>query len=113
MLYSVKTAGTIPALPRVIDTHGLLHVRATKATRACNAADAIDGVTVLGRPTLKLAAAAFGVSVGYVTSALRLPPDQRQAVRRGERPLILPRAPSSIPLRASATEPVPEICTGR
>ena len=36
---------------------------------------------------MRLTAAAWGVSVGSVARALRLTPEQRQAVRQGKRPL--------------------------
>ena len=44
MLYSMKLKETTAAVPRVVDAHGLLHLRATKAARACDAADAVDGL---------------------------------------------------------------------
>ena len=93
MLYSMKLMETTAAVPRVVDAHGLLHMRASKSTKACDAADVIDGLAVLQNPTLRLAAAAYGVSIGSLTRARRLTPEQRQAVRRNERPLILRRAP--------------------
>ena len=62
---AVNTTAITAAVPRVIDTHGLLHMRASKAVKACNAADAVDGLATLGNPTLKLAAVAYGVSIGY------------------------------------------------
>jgi hypothetical protein len=65
----------------------------------------------LHNPTIKLSAIAYGISTSYVVHALRLTPEQRQAVRREERPLILPRAPSlppapPIPPIAPVTPPV-------
>jgi hypothetical protein len=106
MLYSMKTTPTTVAVPRVVDAHSLLHLRASKSARACDAADAVDGFAVVQNPTLRLAAAAWGVSIGSVARALRLTPEQRQAVRRGQRPLILPRAPSAPPVALPA-QPVP------
>ena len=82
MLYSIKTTEATAAVPRVVDTHGLLHLRASKSAKACDAADAVDGLAILGNPTLRLAATAYGVSIGSVARALRLTPEQRQAVRR-------------------------------
>jgi hypothetical protein len=94
----VNTTSTMVPVPRPkVDAHGLLHKRASKAVKACDAADAADGRIIVQNLTLKLLAAAYGVSVGYVVHARRLTPEQRQAVRRGERSLILPRAPSAPP----------------
>ena len=98
MLYSMKTTETTAAAPRVVDAHSPLHMRASKSAKACDAADVVDGLAVLQNPTLRLAAAAYGVSIGSVARARRLTPEQRQAVRRGERPLILPRTPSAPPV---------------
>jgi hypothetical protein len=89
-------------VPRVVDCHGLLHVRASKSVKACCAADAVDGLTVLQNPTIRLVAAAFGVSIGSVARARRLTPEQRQAVKQGRRPLVLPRMPSVPPLPLAA-----------
>jgi hypothetical protein len=72
----------------------------------------VDGLVRLQNHTLKLAAAAYGVSIGSVARARRLTPEQRQAVRQGRRPLILPRVPSAPPvLPAPATPPVPVVIT--
>jgi hypothetical protein len=108
MLYSMKLKETTAAVPRVVVTHSLLHVRAPKSAKACDAADAVDGLAILGNPTIRLAATAYGVSVGSVARALRLTPEQRRAVRQGQRPLILPHAPPAppVPSTAPATPPV-------
>jgi hypothetical protein len=109
MLYSMKTTEATAA---VVDAHSLLHVRTSKAARACDAADVVDGLAVLQNPTMRLAAAAHGVSIGSVARARRLTPEQRQAVRQGKRPLILPRVPSAPPvLPVPATPPVPVVIT--
>ena len=107
MLYSMKLKETTAAAPRVVDVRGLLHLRASKAVKACDAAEAVDGLAILGAPTLRLAATAYGVSVGSVARALRLSPEQRQAVRQGRRPLILPAIPPAPPV--PATPPVPSV----
>jgi hypothetical protein len=86
------TLKTTTAIPRVVDAHSLLHLRASNAAKACDAADAADGLIVLQNPTLRLAAAAYGVSLGSVARARRLTPEQRQKVRDGQRPLVLPYA---------------------
>jgi hypothetical protein len=111
---AVNTIATTRAPPRVVDAHGLLHKRASKSAKACDAADAVDGFAVVQNPTLRLAANAYGVSVGSVARARRLTPEQRQAVRRGERPLILPHAPSTPPAlpAAPATPPVSPVVMG-
>jgi hypothetical protein len=106
MLYDMRVTPTTVAVPRV-DTHSLLHWRASKAVKACAAADAVDGLAVLQNYTLRLAATAYGVSIGSVARARRLSPEQRQAVRQGKRPLILPRAPS-----APSTPPIPPALPG-
>jgi hypothetical protein len=114
MLYSMKTTSATAAVPRVVDAHGLLHLRVSKAVKACAAADAIDGLTILGHPTLRLAATAYGVSVGSVARALRLTPEQRQAVRQGKRPLVWSCDPSAppVPTIVPATLFVPPVIMG-
>jgi hypothetical protein len=117
MLYDMKTTEAIAAVPRVVDAHGLLHKRASKSTKACDAADAADGHVIVQNPTLRLLAAAYGVSISSVVLARRLSPEQRQAVRRGKRPLFVPHAPSSppappMPSTVPATPPVPPVVMG-
>jgi hypothetical protein len=79
----------LPAV-RVVDAHSLAHRKARKAVGACDAADLVDALTRLQNPTVKVAATACGVTQSYVVAALRLSPVQRDAVRRGQRPLISP-----------------------
>src|SRR5262249_24895574 len=90
---------TVLPLPvRRIDAHSALHVKASKAVRACDSADILDGIAKLENLTLRLVAAGVGVSVGYLVQAHRLAPEQRQAVRSGKRPLVLPRIkPPAVP----------------
>jgi hypothetical protein len=111
MLYSMKSIEATTAPPRVVDTHSLLHLRTPKSTRACDAADAVDGLAALQNPTMRLAATAYGVSLGSVARARRLTPEQRQAVRQGKRPLVLPRTPAAPPIPSAppATPPVPPV----
>jgi hypothetical protein len=92
MLYRMKTTEATAAVPRAVDAHGLLLKRNAKSARACDAADVVDGLAVLQNLTVRLVATAYGVSESTVALARRLTPDQRQAVRRGQRPLVLPRA---------------------
>src|SRR5262249_60155628 len=101
---SVPSPVNLPAV-RVVDAHSLAHRKAPKAVAACDAADLVDALTRLQNPTIRVAAIACDVSQSYVVAALRLSPAQRDAVRRGERPLVLPPlkalpAPSSVEARA-------------
>jgi len=80
---------------RAITGAGLaqLRRRMSAAERACLAADIIDGRVILQGLTAKAVAALVGVNLGYVDHALRLTPEQREQVRRGDRPLVSPRPP--------------------
>jgi hypothetical protein len=95
MLYSMSNTEAIAVALRVVSARGQLHRQVSKATRACDAADLVDGIAVLGSITLRVAAAVEGVSVGSVARARRLTPEQRESVRRGKRPLVMP--PSTLP----------------
>jgi hypothetical protein len=53
MLYNSMTLKTTTAIPRAVDAHSLLHLRAPRSTKACDAADATDGLIVLENPTLR------------------------------------------------------------
>ena len=97
MLYSMKTTETTAAVPRVVDAHSLPHYKLSKAARACLAADILDGRLTLQGLTIKLVAAAVGVSEGYVAAALRVSPEQRELVRQERRPLVLPRRTAALP----------------
>src|SRR5262249_14543651 len=79
---------------RAITGAGLaqLRRRMSAAERACLAADIIDGRVILQGLTAKAVAALAGVSVGSVDRALRLTPEHRAEVCRGDRPLVQPRA---------------------
>jgi len=74
-----------------------LRRRMSAAERACLAADIVDGRVVLQGLTVKAIAALVGVNVGYVDRALRLTPEQRAEVCRGDRPLVTPRPPADAP----------------
>jgi len=65
--------------------------RMCKAERAILAADIIDGRIVLQGLTVKTIAGLVGTNISYVYQALKLTPEQREAVRRGDRRLILPQ----------------------
>jgi hypothetical protein len=99
-MYDMTSLKATAAMPRV-DCHSLPHLKDSKAACACNAADCSDGQVLLVNPTLKVLATAYNVSVAYITAAKRLSADERDAVRRGERPLIIPRP---APQTASPTE---------
>jgi hypothetical protein len=75
---------------RTVDARSLLNKKLPKAARACDAAELLDGLAVL-LPTSQLVATVSGISTSSVTRARRPTPEQRDAVRRGERPLSLPR----------------------
>jgi|SRR5215472_640721 len=107
----MQTTETTAAVPRVVDCHSLFHLQAPKATKSVDAADACDGLVVLQNPTVRLAATAYGVSLGSVARARRLTPEQRDAVRQGKRPLVLPRTPaaSPAPTVVPATPSVPPV----
>jgi hypothetical protein len=78
---------------KTVDVRSLLKKETPKAARACDGADALDGLAVL-IPTTQLIAAVFGISRTSINRARRLTPEQRDAVRRKERPLCLPRKAS-------------------
>jgi hypothetical protein len=99
-MYDMTSLKATAATPRV-DCHSLPHLKDSKAARACNAADCSDGRVLLVNPTLKVLVTAYNVSVAYITAAKRLSADERDAVRRGERPLVIPRL---APQTASPTE---------
>jgi hypothetical protein len=91
----VTTAAPVPL--QSVDAHSLLHRKCTKAAKACDGADILDGLLSLRNLTIKLVAAAVGVSVSSIVTALRLTPTQRDEVRRGKRPLVVPTKP--VPLQ--------------
>jgi hypothetical protein len=74
------------------------------AERACLAADIIDGAIVLVAPTTRAVAEQVRCSATAVFAALRLSPDQREAVRKGERPLIQPQARSQLSFNWTAID---------
>jgi hypothetical protein len=98
----------LPAV-RVVDAHSLAHRKLSKAARACEAADILDGFTILQNLTIRLVAAAEGVSVASVVTARRLTPAQRFAVRCGERPLVLPKPVQTLPAPVNAKAKLVEV----
>src|SRR5215831_15579282 len=93
----VKPTTTLPAL-RVVDAHSLPNRKASKAVKACDGADILDGLMTLQNLTARLVAVAQGVSLSSLFAARRLTPAQRDEVRRGKRPLVLPTKPVLLPL---------------
>jgi hypothetical protein len=65
--------------------------------RGCWGADIVDGITIVTAPTAKSVAQTVGVNATYLFAALRLAPEQRNEVKRGLRPLTLPRQPAASP----------------
>jgi hypothetical protein len=59
--------------------------------RAVWGADIVDGHIVVTIPTVRSVAATVNVNATYLFAALRLAPEARMTVERGERPLIVPR----------------------
>jgi hypothetical protein len=94
--------GMATAPPRVIDAHSLPHLKLSKAARAVLAADILDGIVRLEHYTVPLVARAVGVSSAYVTVAHRLIPEERERVRKGQRPLRVPAPPLASPIFSSA-----------
>jgi hypothetical protein len=72
-----------------------------KAARAALAAEIVEGSVTLSDLSARQLAAVVGVSVAYVAAALKLTPAQRDAVRRGQRPLVEPHVRLA-PLTAQA-----------
>jgi hypothetical protein len=89
---------------RTVDAHSLPHQKASKAVRAVDAADILDGLMTLENFTVAIVTVALGVSASSVTNARRLTPEQRNEVRKGKRPLVLPTKPLALP--APAVPPV-------
>jgi len=83
------TASAALSLRSLINTHKL-----TKAARAVLGAEILAGEHDL-RPTAKLVANAVGCSVAYVEAAQKLSPAERDKVRRGLRPLVMPHNPAA------------------
>jgi hypothetical protein len=65
--------------------------------RAILAADILDGNVVIMGLTRRTVTAMCGATSAYVDAALRCTPEQRAAIARGERRLILPRSRAPAP----------------
>jgi len=83
---------------RAIDAHSLPNRKASKAVRAVDAADILDGRMTLQNLTIRLVATALDVSPSSVSNARRLTPAQRDDVRERKRPLVLPTKPAPLKL---------------
>jgi hypothetical protein len=97
MEYKPHIEAINPIAIRAIDAHSVLNRKASQAVKACDAADVLDGLATLENLTLRVVAFAYEVSVASVSAARRLTPAQRQAVRNGWCPLVLPRLASDPP----------------
>jgi hypothetical protein len=95
-----------PAL-KILDAHSLAHRKNSKAAKACDGADILDGRVSLQNLTGRLVAQAQGVSQTYIAAARRLTPAQRDAVRRGERALVPPAKPALPAQPAQLPAPFP------
>jgi hypothetical protein len=82
---------------RSVKGRGLACRKLSKPARALLGVDVIEGTTTITDLSHKQIAATVGVSVGYLNAALRLTPAEREAVRRGLRPLVEPRVPAAQP----------------
>ena len=112
MLYSIETTGTTAAASRVVDCHSLLHLQASKPVKACDAADAVDGLVLLSHPTIRVAAVAWGLNFGLAARAHCFAPEQRQEGRCGMRPLVLPRTSAALLVPAIVPAAVPPVMMG-
>jgi hypothetical protein len=84
-----------PAAPgKAIRGRGLAARKLNKTSRALLVADIAEGSVVLADMSVRQLASAVGVSIAYAHAALRLAPIDREAVRRGLRPLVQPHAPA-------------------
>jgi hypothetical protein len=83
------------ATPKVVRGRGLPARRLSKVQLAVLAAETKEGAAILNDWSNGQLSAVFGVSVTYIAAALKASPVQREAVRRGLRPLIEPHAPAS------------------
>jgi hypothetical protein len=82
---------------RSVKGRGLACRKLSKPGRALLGVDIIEGTTSITDLSHKQIAATVGVSLGYLNAALRLTAAEREAVRRGLRPLVEPRAPAAQP----------------
>jgi hypothetical protein len=73
---------------------GLAFRKLSKGARALLAAEIHEGTVVLSDLSVKQLAAIVGCSSAYVHAALRASPLEREAVRRGLRPLVQAHAPT-------------------
>jgi hypothetical protein len=76
---------------RSVKGRGLACRKLSKPARALLGVDIIEGTTNITDLSHRQVAATVGVSIAYLSAALRLAPAEREAVRRGLRPLVEPR----------------------
>jgi hypothetical protein len=91
----VQIPGYGPAVQpqQQIRAKGLPYRKLSKALRGLLFADIVEGTVTLSDMSKRQIAAVVEVSVAYGHAALRMPPAEREKVRRGLRPLIQPKAP--------------------
>jgi hypothetical protein len=94
-----SNSGSPTTVQRVISGRGVANLHSDKRQLACLAADWVTG-SVEVRPSIRQAAALFGVSATYVNKALKLADHKRAAIEDGRdhtsfevigRPLALPK----------------------
>jgi hypothetical protein len=80
---------------KAVKGRGLVARKLGKAARAVLVAEVAEGSVTLTDLSLRQIAAVVGVSTAYAGAALKLTPAQRDAVRRGQRPLVEPHVRSA------------------
>jgi hypothetical protein len=86
--------GSFTRTPRILSGASLAQRlrRMSPPERAVLGADILDGRVVLQGLTAKTIAEIVGVNQSYLFAAARATPEQRMAIARGSRPVILPPA---------------------
>jgi hypothetical protein len=92
---SISQPATPLATPKVARGRGLPARKLSKVQLAVLAAETKEAAAILNDWSNGQLSAVFGVSVTYIAAALKASPAQREAVRRGLRPLVEPHAPAS------------------
>jgi hypothetical protein len=109
MEYGFNGGAVNPPVLKTIDGHSVPHKKSSRAAKACDAADWLDGLTNYQNPTLRVASVACDVSVSSIGLARRLTPAQRQEVRAGLRPLRQYRKPNGVPMLPTAQQRLADI----
>lgn len=93
----MKIVNLLHSVARSVKGRGLACRKLSKPARALLGVDIVEGTTTITDLSHKQVAAIVGVSIGYLNAAQRLTPAEREAVRRGLRPLVEPRVPATLP----------------